>query len=165
MWNFEIEMPHRNFQFRKQVHQTRKTRLNNSINIIFKMFTIKQIVVCLVRNRTTLSYLTKDLDVDEVFCFRHVYLDAKFRLQTPLHPENFALGLRGRRRKNWTMDGNYNPSRPSHGRIRSLFFGRCNQIIILGWTMDEWTYFRPWYEPYDMSYMIEAIWHFQVNRC
>ena len=74
MWNFEIEMPQRNFQFRKHVHQTRKTRLNNSINIIFKMFTIKQIVVCLVRNRTTLSYLTKDLDVNEVFGFRHVEL-------------------------------------------------------------------------------------------
>ena len=151
MWNFEIEMP-KKFQFRKHVHQTRKTRLNNSINIIFKMFTIKQIVVCLVRNRTTLSYLTKDLDVDDVFGFRHVYLDAKFRLPTPLCPEIFETGLHGR--QNWTMDGNYNPRRPSHGIIRSLFFGRFNQIVILGWTMDEWTYFRPGYEPYDMSYII-----------
>ena len=47
------------------------------------MFTIKQIVVCLVRNRTTLSYLTKDLDVDEVFDFRHVYLDAKPSVRAP----------------------------------------------------------------------------------
>ena len=46
-------------------------------------------VIYPVRNRTALSYLTIDLNADEVFCFPRRIKGAKFALRTHLSPEDF----------------------------------------------------------------------------